>query len=224
MKKTKKERNKKKRRTRKTYIPTVVERLKKLESITPLGINKSSMECNSILDNINSITLTYGESTPNLSYIEPRISIPNCLKLSNKKAQDTLLHNARSNKLIPAKDIIAPLQYMSNCWFNCGFMTNFISDRGRIFNRSFRESIIKGKMVDKKGKTKEIKPEKVKHAFGYLALAIDACLRGDPIMHKFNTNHLILAIYKAISKKNMPMIVKKSKLHKEEYNKKISRF
>jgi len=31
-------------------------------------------------------------------------------------------------------------------------------------------------------------------------------------MHKFNTNHLILAIYKAISKKNMPMIVKKSKL------------
>ena len=212
MRKTKKKRTENKRRTRKMYIPTIVKRLKRLEPITPLGINRSSMECNSTLDNINSITLTYGESTPDISYKEPRISVPNCLKLSDKKAQDTLLHNARSSKLIPGKDIIAPLQYMSNCWFNCGFMVNFISDRGRIFNRSFRESIIKGKMIDKRGKVKDIRPEKVRHAFGYLAMAIDACLRGDPMMHKLNTNHLILAIYKAIPRKEKPIEIKESKI------------
>ena len=34
----------------------------------------------------------------------------------------------------------------------------------------------------------------------------------DPIMHKLNTNHLLLAIYKAIPKSKLPQDIKESKL------------
>ena len=56
--------------------------------------------------------------------------------------------------------------------------------------------MIEGKIIDKDGSRKEI-PEKLRNALGYFAIAIDACLRGDPIMHKLNTNHLLLSIYKS---------------------------
>tara|TARA_Y100000996_G_scaffold404507_1_gene378671 strand:- start:148 stop:987 length:840 start_codon:yes stop_codon:yes gene_type:complete len=90
-------------------------------------------------------------------------------------------------------------------------MALFISDKGREFNRSFRQSMIEGKIIDKDGSRKEI-PEKLRNALGYFAIAIDACLRGDPIMHKLNTNHLLLSIYKSIPKSKMPEEIKSSKI------------
>ena len=203
---------KQKRRTQKRYEPTVNKKLQELVSKTPLEINREILKCNAVFDKTGTISLTYGESTPSLSYVEPRIAVPKCYKISDKEAQETLLHNARSKKLLPASDIIAPFQSMANCWFNCGFMVNYISDRGRIFNRGFRESIIMGEMIGKNKRKTKVKPDKLRHALGYLAIAIDGCLRGDPLMHKLNTNHLILAIYKSIPKKNLPPIIRESKI------------
>ena len=182
---------KQKRKTQKRYEPTVNKKLQELVSKTPLEINRELLKCNAAFDKTGTISLTYGESTPSLSYVEPRIAVPKCYKISDKEAQETLLHNARSKKLLPASDIVAPFQSMANCWFNCGFMVNYISDRGRIFNRGFRESIIMGEMIGKSKRKTKIRPEKLRHALGYLAVAIDGCLRGDPLMHKLNTNHLI---------------------------------
>ena len=42
-------------------------------------------------------------------------------------------------------------------------MALFISDKGREFNRSFRQSMIEGKIIDKDGSRKEI-PEKLRNA------------------------------------------------------------
>ena len=168
-----------------SYRPSINKILPKLASITPKSVIHN--DCLTELEKKASISLTQNESTPAINYPTPRIGIPECVKLTSIRAQKILIENARSTKLIPASRITAPLQYLSNCWFNSGFMAMFISDKGREFNRSFRQSMIEGKIIGKDGKRMDI-PAKLRNALGYFAIAIDACLRGDPIMHKLNTN------------------------------------
>ncbi len=192
-----------------TYKPDINKVLPTLVSLKAKTI--SNKECYNELEKKASIRLTYGESTPPIEYPTPKIGIPECVKITDPRAKKILLENTKSKKLIPASKITAPLQYLSNCWFNSGFMVLFISDKGREFNRSFRQSMIEGKIIDKDGSRKEI-PEKLRNALGYFAIAIDACLRGDPIMHKLNTNHLLLSIYKSIPKSKMPEEIKSSKI------------
>ena len=192
-----------------TYKPDINKVLPTLVSLKAKTI--SNKECYNELEKKASIRLTYGESTPPIEYPTPKIGIPECVKITDPRAKKILLENTKSKKLIPASKITAPLQYLSNCWFNSGFMALFISDKGREFNRSFRQSMIEGKIIDKDGSRKEI-PEKLRNALGYFAIAIDACLRGDPIMHKLNTNHLLLSIYKSIPKSKMPEEIKSSKI------------
>ena len=191
-----------------SYRPSINKELPKLVSLAPKDIKYG--DCYNELERKATISLTYGESTPSINYPTPKIAIPECLKISDPKAKKRLLENAYSKRLVPASKITAPLQYLSNCWFNSGFMAMFVSDKGRDFNRSFRHSMIVGKILGKKG-TYTI-PTKLRNALGYFAIAIDACLRGDPIMHKLNTNHLLLAIYKAIPKSKLPQDIKESKL------------
>ena len=194
-----------------SYRPVINKVLPSLSSLTPKSIGYKN--CSNPLERKASISLTYGESTPTIDYDTPKIGIPECTKLTDPKVQKILIDNAYSKKLIPASKITAPLQYLSNCWFNSGFMVTFISDKGREFNRSFRQSMIEGKIIGKNGNKVEI-PKKLRNALGYFAIAIDACLRGDVIMHKLNTNHLLLSIYKAIPKSKLPIDIRESKLDK----------
>lgn len=192
-----------------SYRPSINKILPRLTSLTPKAV--SHHDCFTQLEKKASISLTQNESTPAIDYPTPQIAMPECVKLTSARAQKILIENARSTKLIPASKITAPLQYLSNCWFNSGFMAMFISDKGRDFNRSFRQSMIEGKIIGKGGKRTDI-PPKLRNALGYFAIAIDACLRGDPIMHKLNTNHLLLSIYKAIPKSKLPKDIKETTL------------
>tara|TARA_B100001057_G_scaffold466621_1_gene523934 strand:+ start:81 stop:668 length:588 start_codon:yes stop_codon:yes gene_type:complete len=72
--------------------------------------------------------------------------------------------------------------------------------------------MVEGKIIGQGGIRIEIVPKKLRNALGYFAIAIDACLRGDPIMHKLNTNHLLLSIYKSIPKAKLPKEITISKL------------
>ena len=62
-----------------------------------------------------------------------------CIKFDNMVAQQVLLANLSSKTVYPVENIIAPKQIQSNCWFNCMFMTFFISDKGRKFFKFFRK-------------------------------------------------------------------------------------
>ena len=61
-----------------------------------------------------------------------------------------------SNNKIDCSKVIAPIQWQSNCWFNSGFMINYVSDKGRKFFRYFRELMITGKTFDGKKIDKDL--------------------------------------------------------------------
>jgi hypothetical protein len=69
-----------------------------------------------------------------------------CYGLKSKIAQTHMLDNLLSKKPINCSSIIAPKQYLSNCWFNAFFMVFFISDKGRKYFRYLRMAMITGKL------------------------------------------------------------------------------
>ena len=69
-----------------------------------------------------------------------------CVGLKSKIAQTYMIDNLLSKKPIDCTTIIAPKQYLSNCWFNSFFMIFFISDKGRKFFRYLRLAMITGKL------------------------------------------------------------------------------
>ena len=133
---------------------------------------------------VNKKLLTLREITPksyihNCDGMDIVVKIKNknkCMKWTSKKAKKVLLDNLLSNRPIKCDNIIAPKQFQSNCWMNTFFMAWFISDKGRKFNRWFRQTMITG--VDPNGK--EIN-KKLKKPLWLLNKMIDASIYGSRI-------------------------------------------
>ena len=133
---------------------------------------------------VNKKLLTLREITPksyihNCDGMDIVVKIKNknkCMKWTSKKAKKVLLDNLLSNRPIKCDNIIAPKQFQSNCWMNTFFMAWFVSDKGRKFNRWFRQTMITG--LDPDGK--EIN-KKLKKPLWLLNKMIDASIYGSRI-------------------------------------------
>lgn len=130
-----------------------------------------------------------------------------CKPYNNIKVQGLLLNNLKSSKHLNANKFIAPLQLMSNCWFNTMFVTFFFSDKGRKFFRFFRELMIVGKKAD----LTPI-PSSIAKLFFILNLFIEASYNQtsksgalfdkiNSLTNKLNTNYFIYHIYQIINNK-----------------------
>jgi hypothetical protein len=123
-----------------------------------------------------------------------------CYSWKTKKAKEVMLKNLNTTKPVSAKLIIAPAQHQANCWMNSFFVSWFLSDLGRKFNRWFRQTCITGILPDSK---KSIPNQLKKPAF-LLNKMIDASLRskteGDPARYAelMDTNEIIRQFHKAI--------------------------
>ena len=138
----------------------------------------------------------------------PKISVNNkCLPYFDNSSQKALLHNlALSYEFIKWKDVRAPVQKQSNCWFNTMFMNFFVSDKGRKFFKFFRQLMIEGKQSN----NKDIHPPELRNIFAYLNLAIEASLLGDDLILTLDTNEFISKIYKTIPSNYKHMGIVKS--------------
>jgi hypothetical protein len=176
-----------------SYSPTINQELVTLKSIPRNYV----YDCN----NNNAFALK-----------EPlKIGIPgaiygkNCFLYNTPQAKKYLLKNLAADKHINPNNIVPPIQFQSNCWFNSMFVTFFVSDKGRKFFHFFRQLMIEGKQ--KGGKNI---PVKLRDAFALLNFAIDACLTGNKYAYELNTNNIIHQLYTSIPnnyKKNFPLIV-----------------
>jgi len=128
----------------------------------------------------------------------PKIEHPNgkCISYFNNNSQQLLLtHLAHTRDELKWENVTSPKQYQSNCWFNTMFMALFISDKGRKFLKFFRHMMITGRKIN----GELIKPNRLRNAFAYLNLAIDASLTSNVnILDTLDTNVLISMIYNSI--------------------------
>ena len=69
-----------------------------------------------------------------------------CTNLNTTSAKNQMLKLL--NRKLVIKQITAPKQKLSNCWFNTMFMCFFISDKGRQFTKILRQIMITGKRLD----------------------------------------------------------------------------
>jgi len=156
-----------------SYSPSLNRKLKSLRSISPLQIQ--GCVGTDILDESNGI----------------------CYKWHTKKAKQIMLRSLVSKKHINCDAVTAPKQLLANCWFNSFFVTFFISDKGRKFNRWLREAMITGVMADGRKV-----PKKLRKPFFLLNKYIEASLRAEQDETNFanlmDTNDIIRDIYKAI--------------------------
>ena len=127
-----------------------------------------------------------------------------CLPYTSQRAQKQLIKLL--NQDIRSSNVVAPKQMDSNCWFNCMFMSFFISDKGRKFMRSLRYMMITGYNPMSK---EQLSPTLHKNLF-LLNRAIQESMDGNQGSREYidNTNHIIKSIYKDYSSFN------KSKLNK----------
>ena len=127
---------------------------------------------------------------------------PDCATRKNKKAVDLLLQNLQASSTFDCKNVIAPVQVKSNCWFNTMFVTFFISDKGRKFFRFFRQLMIEGKQANGKA----ISPARLADAFFMLNGCIEASYNQTKdntvkdIAMAMDTNNVITAVVRAIPK------------------------
>ena len=119
----------------------------------------------------------------------------------SKKAIDILLNNLYNRKEIDCTKVIAPIQWQSNCWFNCGFMINFISDKGRKFTKFFREAMITGSILSNQKNRKKIRPSSLQKAFFVFNLCIESSISGNKLAYFLDTNLIIREIYKSLPAK-----------------------
>ena len=169
-----------KRPTRKSFSPPVNKLLLSLKTISP---NPSILTCKS-KTKIN---------------IAPR-GRTQCVSWRSAKARKAMLRNVQSKKPINCRDVVAPKQLLSNCWFNAFFMVFFISDKGRKFHRFLRETMITSRLPS----GQMISP-RLQWPFFLLNKYIEASLRGRRDTSHFaelmDTNRIIRSIYKKISHK-----------------------
>lgn len=116
-----------------------------------------------------------------------------CLPFDSIQAQNYVKDNLTLNKEIHPDKIVGPKQLVANCWFNCGFMMNFVSDKGRKFTRYLRYYMITGKLDEW-----TVPSYEMRKVFFLLNLCIEACLMGDPLAWKMNTNDIIRKIHENI--------------------------
>ena len=124
-----------------------------------------------------------------------------CIAYTEKIAQEHMLKILNDKRPIDCSKIIAPRQILSNCWFNTMFIVYFISDKGRKFNKFFRQLMIVGKTLNG-GKI----PTNLHKIFFKLNMSIEACLSSNmgvnsslnKIADNLNTNIYIKQIHKII--------------------------
>ena len=129
-----------------------------------------------------------------------------CVSYKEKMAQEYMLKLLNDKKPADCSMIVAPRQIMSNCWFNTMFMIYFVSDKGRKFNRFFRQLMIIGKTLN----GLEI-PARLHKIFFKLNMSIQACLNSDinsedritQIADTVNTNIYIKQIHRMIKDKEV---------------------
>jgi len=163
------------------YSPSINKMLVSLKTKSPVGVKGA--DCSSELVNV---TLKNGKKR--------------CLGWNSKAAQKIMLGNLRSKKPITCSTVTAPKQAQSNCWFNAFFMTFFISDMGRKFNRWLREAMITGKLADGR-----VIAKKLRKPLFALNKYINASLRSSYDDTNFadlmDTNYIIKNIYSAIGRR-----------------------
>jgi len=124
-----------------------------------------------------------------------------CVAYTEKIAQEHMLKILNDKKPLDCSKIIAPRQVLSNCWFNAMFMVYFISDKGRKFNKFFRQLMIVGKTLNG-----EKIPTNLHKIFFKLNMSIEACINSNmgkksplnKIANNLNTNIYIKQIHKII--------------------------
>ena len=121
------------------------------------------------------------------------------------KVKALLLHNLKASKHLDITKFIAPVQFLSNCWFNTMFVTFFFSDKGRTFFRFFRELMITGRKIDGTPI-----PQQFAKIFFILNLFIEASYNQsshsnvlfdkiNSLTDKLNTNYFVYHIHKIIN-------------------------
>ena len=163
-----------------SYSPQVN---KLLDSLQSLSENPATFSC----ENNQQIKIKKG------SKVE-------CVDWESKEAQNAMLHNLK-RKHINFSNVVAPANIDKNGWFNVYFMAFFISDKGRLFFRFFRQIMITGKMISED--SKPIKPE-LRWPLFLLNYYIESSIlgKGDPenFASQMNTNTLVREIGGALSK------------------------
>ena len=123
-----------------------------------------------------------------------------CVPYTDTRAQEVLLYNLNaSDKSLNWKNIIAPKQALSNCWFNTFFMSFFISDKGRKFFKFLRYFMITGKNIRTGKQIIPIENNKMK-LFAAFNMCIEASITGNPIIIDLDTNLIIMAVHKFLNK------------------------
>jgi len=185
--------------TKMSYNPSIN---KKLKSINSVSKEKSIFKKNECKDNQIAVKIKDKRK---------------CMNWNSVKVKNLMLKNLSSKKKPIPSNIVAPIQIDQNCWFNAFFMVFFISDKGRKFMRFFREAMITGKFVN----GKEI-PQRLKLPLFYLNKSIESSLIGkeDPsnYFHLYDTNKLIVEIYKNIPKNIRSPIIKNRHQHGNPYH------
>ena len=138
------------------YSPSINRKLMSLKTITPKSYIHNCSNTDIIVEN--------------------KKKIRKCVKWTGKKAKKIMLDNLLTKTPVNCDIITAPKQYLSNCWMNSFFMSWFVSDKGRKFNRWFRETMIRGITPD----GKEIQ-KNLKKPLWLLNKMIDASLRGSHV-------------------------------------------
>lgn len=122
-----------------------------------------------------------------------------CTDATNPIAKTAFLSALKNNK-ITCNNIIPPIQYHTNCWFNTMFMCLFISDKGRKFTRYLRQAMIEGKLIN----GKIISPKSLHDSLILFNAAIEAVKNKNKVLSNeslaLNTNVIIHNIYKSIPK------------------------
>jgi len=202
---------------------TIRRELIKVSNTTPINIRKISNKINRALKN-GSYSPTINKQLVTLKSLdredlmdcnmekafelkEPlQIGVNGkCYYYYTSESKRFLLHNLAANKHINPKTVVPPIQSHSNCWFNCMFVTFFVSDKGRKFFHFLRQLMIEGKQQDG-----TVIPNSLRDAFALLNFGVDACLTGNEFAYKLNTNAIIHLLFKGIPdsyKQKYPYIV-----------------
>ncbi len=160
-----------------SYSPSINKRLLSQRSISPIGMDLKKCDKFSIYDKKSS----------------------RCVKWDSKEAKGIQLRNLQSKKKISCRNIMAPKQFSSNCWFNSLLMTFFVSDLGRKYNKWLRECMVTYRTVNG-NKINDV----LKKPFFLFNNYIETILRSEydnsGFSKRLNTNEIIKVIYSALNK------------------------
>ena len=132
---------------------------------------------------------------------EGRSRKPVCAAPDSKEAQKVLLRNLQGSSKIDCAKVTAPIQKEANCWFNCMFMSFFVSNKGRKFFRFFRQLMIEGRRAD---------GTRLSRSLRYAFLLFNACISaacgeakesyvpGAVTALALDTNHVLERVHRAI--------------------------